>query len=413
MKKNLSEFIKKIPKSDLHVHLDGSVRVETIINLSKQQKLALPSFTVEGLNKLVFKDRYANLSEYLKGFSFVTPIMQTPENLEQISYEFAQDNINEGVCYVEVRFAPQFHINDHQNIDQVLLSVNKGLSKAKTEYNKKPKVKSGELPEFNYGIIVCAMRSFGKGFSKFFDRSLELHKKASLNSIFAMTAHKLAKSSINTRDKYDIPIVGLDLAGDEVISNLPIHYKNAYHFAHKHYMHLTAHAGETLGPESVCQAVTELCVDRIGHGFYLFSEDKISDPTIQDKSAYIKHLVQYMADKRITIEVCLTSNMQTIPSLKNLKHHSFAQMLEQHLSTVICTDNRTVSKTNLTKEIMLAIQNFNLTKTTLKDLIVSSFKRSFYPGTYAEKRNYVKKIVSRYDLLEPLFLTGNSEDVFI
>jgi adenosine deaminase len=399
MKKNLLEFITKIPKSDLHVHLDGSVRIETLIDLSKQQNLSLPSFTTAGLNELVFKDQYANLVEYLQGFGYVLPVMQTPENLERISYEFAMANINEGVCYVEVRFAPQLHINASQDIDQVLLSINKGLNRAKTEYNQRPEVKSKELPEFNYGIIACAMRFFGKGYSRFYDHFIEVHKYSSLNSIFAMASYELAKSCVHIRDKYAVPIVALDIAGAEA-GNPPIHHKKAYHFAHENFMYTTVHAGEAWGPESIHQAITELFPNRIGHGFYMFSKDKISDPKIQNQDAYINRLVQYIADKRITIEVCLTSNTQTIPTLTNIKDHSFAKMLANHLSATICTDNRVVSKTNVTKELMLAIQNFNLTGTTLKDVIVYGFKRSFYPGSYSEKRNYVKQIVERYELLE-------------
>ena len=94
------------------------------------------------------------------------------------------------------------------------------------------------------------------------------------------------------------------------------------------------------------------------------------------------------------------SNIQTIPTLKNIEDHPFAKMLDNHLSATICTDNRTVSKTNVTKEIMLAMQHFNLTGTTLEDVIMCGFKRSFYPGAYNEKRNYVKQIVGRYRLLE-------------
>jgi adenosine deaminase len=388
MKKNLLEFITKIPKSDLHVHLDGSVRLETLIDLSKREKLKLPSFTVAGLNELVFKDQYKDLVEYLQGFSYVLPIMQTPENLERISYEFALDNIKEGVCYIEPRFAPHLHVNDKQNIDQVLLSVNKGLNKAKAEYNQTPKVKSGELPEFNYGIIVCAMRSFGKGSSKFLDRFLEKHKHLTAKSICSLTSLELAKSGVAIRDKYNIPIVAFDLAGAEH-GNPSIDHKEAYHFAHQNFMYSTVHAGEASGPESIQQAIAELYADRIGHGFYLFSKD-----------AYIKKLVEYIAHKRITIEVCLSSNLQTIPALKNIKQHSFAKMLANNLSVTICTDNRTVSKTNVTKELMLAIQNFNLAKEDLKNLIVYGFKRSFYFGTYANKRSYVKNIIKRYELLE-------------
>ena len=399
MKNKLPEFIAKIPKSDLHVHLDGSVRVETHIDLSKQHKLPLPSFTVEGLHELVFKDQYANLVEYLQGFGYVLPVMQTPENLEQISYEFAMDNINEGVCYVEVRFAPQLHINENQDIDQVLLSVNKGLNKAKTQYNQRPEVRSKELPEFNYGIIVCAMRLFGTGYSKFYNKFLEIHRHSSLDSIFTMASYELAKACVHIRDKYNIPIVALDIAGAEA-GNPPIHHKKAYHFAHKNFMYATVHAGEAYGAESIYQAVTELYTNRIGHGFYLFSKDKISDAKIQNKDTYIKQLVQYIANTRTTIEVCLTSNMQTIPTLKNIKDHPFTKMLDNHLSTTICTDNRTVSKTSVTKEIMLAMQHFNLTGTTLEDVLIYGFKRSFYPGTYNDKRNYVNQIVERYKLLE-------------
>ncbi|CAL7964347.1 adenosine deaminase [Gammaproteobacteria bacterium] len=399
MKKKLLDFITKIPKSDLHVHLDGSVRIETLIDLSKQHKLPLPSFTVEGLHELVFKDQYANLVEYLQGFGYVLPTMQTPESLEQISYEFAMDNINEGVCYVEVRFAPQLHINENQDLDQILLSVNKGLNKAKTQYNQRPEVGSKELPEFNYGIIVCAMRFFGTGYSKFYNKFLEIHHHSNLDSIFAMASYGLAKACVHIRDKYNIPIVALDIAGAEA-GNPPIHHKKAYHFAHKNFMYTTVHAGEAYGAESIYQAVTELYTNRIGHGFYLFSKDKISDPKIQNKDAYIKQLVQYIANTRTTIEVCLTSNIQTIPTLKNIEDHPFAKMLDNNLSTTICTDNRTVSKTNVTKEIMLAMQHFNLTRTTLEDLIVCGFKKSFYPGTYNEKRNYIKQIVERYKLLE-------------
>ena len=398
MTNKLLDFITQIPKSDLHVHLDGSVRIDTLIDLSKKQKLSLPSYTIEGLNELVFKDQYKNLVEYLQGFSLVLPVMQNQENLERISYEFAKDNINEGVCYTEVRFAPQLHINENQNIDQVLLSVNRGLYKAKLEHNKKPEVKAKKIPEFNYGIISCAMRYFGRGFSRYYDLFLDAHQHSTLNSVIAMSSFELAQACVKIRDKYNIPIVALDIAGAEA-GNPPIHHQKAYHFAHKNLMHTTVHAGEAYGPESIFQAITELYPERIGHGFHLFSKDKIADSTIKDKKKYIEKLTQYIADRRITLEVCLTSNLQTIPSLKIIKNHPFAKMLDNHLSVAICTDNRTVSKTTVTKEIMLAMQHFNLTKDSLKSIIANSFKKSFYPGTYNEKLNYLQQVLTRYDVL--------------
>lgn len=396
MRNKLAEFAAKIPKSDLHVHLDGSVRVETIIDLSKNLKLSLPSYTVEGLNKLLFKDQYSSLVEYLQGFGYVIPLMQSPENLERISYEFAMDNINEGVCYVEVKFAPHFHINDGQNIEQVLISVNKGLARAKNEYNQRPEVHAGSLPEFNYGIIVCAMRFFCKGFCKFYDTFLDIHQYTTTNNIFSMASLELAKACVAIRDKYGIPIVALDIAGPEA-GNPPVYHKEAYHFAHANFMHLVAHAGEAYGPESIFQAITELYPERIGHGFYLFSKDKILDPTVKDKNSYIKRLIQYIAEKEITIEVCLTSNLQTIPALKSIKNHPFAHMLDNKLSTAICADNRTVSKTNVTKEIILALQNFKWTEEMLQDVIITGFEKGFYFGPYLEKREYLKKVIARYN----------------
>jgi len=396
----LHEFITKIPKSDLHVHLDGSVRIPTIIELSKAANLPLPSYTENGMNELVFKDHYASLFEYLEGFKHILPIMQTPENLERISYEFALDNINEGVCYVEVKLAPHLHINANQDIDTIILSVNKGLNRAKMEYNQRPEVKSGEVPEFNYGIIICAMRFFTKGFSKFLDAFLDEHKYSISETVYSMASYELVKNCIQIKEKYALPIVAFDLVGSEA-QNPPQHHKAAYDYALQNLLPTTVHAGEAAGPENIFTALLELHPERIGHGTLLFAKNQILDQKIteQNKEEYIKRLVQYIAAKRITIEVCLTSNLQTLPFIKKIKDHPLAQMLNANLSTAICTDNRTFSKTSVTKELMLAIQNFDLSNSAIKDIIAYSFKRSFYPGTYAEKRNYVKKVMARYELL--------------
>ena len=372
------------------MHLDGSVRVETLIELSQKENLPLPSYTPEGLNKLVFKDQYQDLTEYLQGFALVLPVMQNPENLERISYEFAKDSIEDGVCYVEVRFAPQLHINNKQNIDEVLLSVNRGFKKAKEEYQGKP--------GFHYGIICCAMRFFTKGFSEYLDKFIDKHQDLDQNVIFGLSSLDLAKKCVATRDKHDIPIVAIDIAGAEA-GNPPIIHKEAYQFAHKNLMHLTAHAGEEYGPEGIHQTITELYPERIGHGFHLFSKEEIKDESIQNKGKYLEKLIQYIAKTQTTLEACLTSNLQTMPFLKNIKDHAFAKMLDHNLSIAICTDNRTVSKTNLTKELTLAAENFDLDKAALKKLIINSFEKSFFYGSYAEKISYIKQVIETYDQL--------------
>jgi len=243
------------------------------------------------------------------------------------------------------------------------------------------------------------MRAFGKGFSMFLDKLLEENKQISQNEAFALASYELVKACVGVRDKHGIPIVALDLAGAED-GNPPARHKQAYHFAHQNFMHLTVHAGEAYGPESIHQAVTELYPERIAHGFHLFDKEKIADPKIQDKDAYLDQLVQYIAGRRTTIEVCLTSNLQTIPELGSIKRHPFALMLANGLSVAICTDNRTVSKTTVTNEVLLAVKNFELSWEQFCDVILYGFKRSFYPGTYVEKREYVKKVYARIKQLE-------------
>ena len=360
------ELIKQLPKTDLHVHLDGSVRLSTLITLAKQQRIALPSFTQEGLIELVFKDNYSDLNDYLRGFQCVLPIMQNPQNLEQISYEFAEDSIADGVYYVEVRFAPDLHINNQQTIDQVLLSINNGLNRAKLAHNQTTAVKHNLLPAFNYGIIACAMRHLP-----------------------AAKSEALVANCVRIRDRYAIPIVAFDLAGAEA-SHPPMVHKHAYYLAHKNFLLTTVHAGEGSGIDSIKQAMLELNPERLGHGFHLF-----------DPSTYTDKLVQYLAQKRTTIEVCLSSNKQTMPNLLQLDQHAFKLMLQHGLSTTICTDNRTISKTSASQELMLACKYFNLTANDLKNLIMNGFAASFYPGSYLEKIKYIDKITKFYDSCLP------------
>jgi adenosine deaminase len=171
---------------------------------------------------------------------------------------------------------------------------------------------------------------------------------------------------------------------------------------HDHFMGKTVHAGEDYGPESIFQAITDCHADRIGHGTWLFSERRIQDPSIHDKKAYIDKLVRYVADRRITLEVCLTSNQQTIPEFRdNLRQHPFGRMRQERLSVTLCTDNRLVSRTTMTDEITKAVATFELQPKELKDLLIYGFKRSFFPGPYAAKRAYVKRVL---DLMDSLFL---------
>ena len=131
MKTFSNDFIREIPKSDLHVHLDGSLRLSTLIQLAKDKKVQLPSFTEEGMNELVFKSSYKNLDEYLTGFAWTGQVLQDAEALAQAARELALDNFAEGVRYCEVRFAPQLHMRRGFSFEQVMAAVDDGLRKAR------------------------------------------------------------------------------------------------------------------------------------------------------------------------------------------------------------------------------------------------------------------------------------------
>jgi adenosine deaminase len=393
------EFIEKIPKTDLHLHLDGSLRLSTLIELAKEHGVKLPAYSEAELRRLVFKDKYDSLTDYLKGFVYTTAVLQTESALERVGYELAQDNQSEGVRYIEVRFAPQLHQNARMSCIDVMAALNRGLDKAKVEFNSRSEVASGQEPPFEYGIIACAMRMFDHGFSEYFDTLLNVHAHSERKWIFSLASQELVRAAVEARTKFKLPIVGFDLAGAEAGYPAEDHAQ-AYALAHKNFLKKTVHAGEAYGPESIFQAITDLHADRIGHAVYLFDADMIKSPEIKDKDAYIANLVQFIADRRITIEVCLTSNLQTNPAIRDLSEHSFRQMRKAKLSATFCTDNRTVSQTTVSGEIMKAVRAFSITPKELKNFVIYGFKRSFFPGTYLKKREYVHKIIDYYEKIE-------------
>ena len=391
------EFIKRVPKTDLHVHLDGSMRLSTLIDLAKERKIDLPSYTVEGLKELVFKERYADLGEYLHGFKYLCAVLQDPEALERTAYELALDNQEEGVRYIEPRFAPQLHVNSKQTIQEVVTAVHKGLNRAKEEFNQKEASKLGPQLNFEYGIIVCAMRMFTEGFSEYYRDFVRVHEFTPVKDLYSMASLELAQAAVQLRESLGLPIVGFDLAGQE--NGYPAeNHIAAYQYAHKNFVKKTVHAGEAYGPESIFQAITDLHADRIGHGYHLLSRERLDRE--DDKDQYIRKLSEYIADKRITVEVCLTSNLQTNPELARLEDHAFAEMRRLRLSTTFCTDNRTVSNTDVTSEILKAVDLFDLSLNDLKHILVYGFKRSFFPGTYLDKRKYVRGVIDFYQAVE-------------
>ncbi len=401
-------FIEAIPKTDLHLHLDGSLRIATLIDLARQSGVELPSMTGEGLRETVFKDRYADLGEYLVGFAYTCAVLRSKEALERVAFELAQDNLAEGVRYLEVRFAPQLLAGDGLSMQDAIQAVTDGLERAKREHNTSQPVRSGlDLP-CEFGIIVCAMRRFSKAMGVHYHQLLTALEHAPRRDVYAIASLEMARAAVGLRDRLGLPIVGFDLAGEE--AGYPAAYhKEAYSFAHSHFLKKTVHAGEAYGPESIFQAITECHTNRIGHGTFVFAADMVQDPTVEDPYLYTEGLAEYIASQRITMEVCLTSNLQTTPSIESVEAHPLGHMLEHNLSVSICTDNRLVSNTTVCDELELVSRHLPVTRHQFRNLIIAGFKGSFYPGSYTQKREFVRNVIQRYDELAERMLPGPGE----
>ena len=392
-------LIRLLPKTDLHVHLDGSLRLPTLIELARERSIALPSETPEGLEELVFRPRYRSLNEYLEGFRYTVAALQDAESLERTTFELAEDCQAEGVRYLEVRFAPQLHVQAGFDVEDAVRAVDKGLRRAAKAFNRRPEVTAGKELPFASGIILCALRFFRPEFSEGYARFFRAVPEAPPHEVYAAASLEVARAAARLRREEDLLVVGLDLAGQEKGYPAQAH-RRAYQVAHEAFLGKTVHAGEDYGPESIFQAIGDLHADRIGHGTWLFDETKITSRWIKDRRRYVEDLSEFIADKRVTIEVCLTSNQQTVPELADdLHRHPFAEMRRRRLSTTICTDNRLVSHTTVSHEVGRAIEAFNLTPREVRDILIYGFKRSFFPGTYLEKRTYVRKAIDFADRL--------------
>lgn len=392
------ELIRRLPKTDLHLHLDGSMRIPTLIEMARAMKVKLPSETEAGLRETVFREHYADLGEYLHGFKYTCAVLQSAENLERAACELAEDNQAEGVRYIEVRFAPQLHAHDELDTVEVLRAVDRGLRRAKETFNRRPEVAGGAEPPFDYGIIACAMRYFDHRFSSFHKAFMEAHRYSPPDRVCGLATMELVLAAERARDHHGVPVVAIDLAGPED-GYPPRDHRDAYRYAHRRFFRKTVHAGEAYGPESVFQAITELHADRIGHGTLMLDPTAIRSKAIADREDYVRDLAEFVADRRITIEVCLTSNQQTNPAFRRLEDHPFRKMMEHKLSVTLCTDNRLVSNTTVTDEIVKAVETFGLSVGDLKNIIVYGFKRSFCPGDYATKREYVRRCMDYFERL--------------
>ena len=340
MKINAS-LLQKLPKVELHCHLDGSLRIPTILDLAKQDKVTLPTSSSDKLSKLlVIGKTRGSLEDYIKRFDITLSVMQTPEALRRTAYELIEDVAKENVRYIEIRYSPILHTEKEMTIGESVEAVRRGLQRGQKDFG----VKSG--------IIVCGIRN-----------------------ISAAASLKLADLTVRYKNK---GVVGFDLAGAE--ENFPAKdHQEAFYMILNNNINATIHAGEAYGPSSIHQAIHHCGAHRIGHGTRLKEN---------------KDLMNYVNDHRITLEVCLTSNWQT-RSIRSLKYHPLKYYYDQGIRVTINTDNRLMSGTTLTKEFLLAHKLFGFKLHDFREMIIMAMKSAFIP--YAERKQMIRNIADELE----------------
>ena len=317
-------LLKALPKTDLHCHLDGSMRIETFMELGRDAGMDMPADAAEVRARYFPADRECVIDEFLKHFDHTAAVLQTEENLVRVARELAEDFSELGVWYLEVRFCPLLHMQQGLTTDQAVAAVGRGLDEADVVEN------------FRSGIIITGLRTIESA------KSLEL-----------------AKLAVDWKGR---GVVAFDLAGAEQDFPAKNHLEAFYHVMN-HNQNVTIHAGEGFGPGSIHQALHRCGANRIGHGTRLEE-----DPD----------LMAYVANNRVPLEICLSSNLQSC-LVEDLAHHPFRYYLKEGLRVCLNTDNTLFAQTSPLHELRLAVDTFDLTLLDTENLIINGFKSAFLP----------------------------------
>ena len=317
------ELLRRLPKAELHCHLDGSVRPSTMIELAREHGVTLPASDPESLARHMLVTDARNLEDYLARFETTLSVMQWAPAIERIAFELAEDAHRDGVWYLETRFAPVLNARQGLQLPDIVDAAIRGLARAERELGIVGRV------------IVTALR----------------HQPAEVSL-------ELARLAVSFKGR---GVAGFDLAGGEAGNPASVH-RGAFAFALAHDMACTCHAGEGAGGESVREAVHACGVHRIGHGTRLFEDASLLD---------------YVNDHRIPVEICITSNVQT--RVATYRDHPVRRYFDAGLNVVLNTDNRLMSGTTLTDEYLHAATNLGFTAKELGRVALNSFESAFLP----------------------------------
>jgi adenosine deaminase len=325
-----SELLRRLPKAELHCHLDGSVRPATLIDLGREYRQPMPVDDPEALGEYMRVDDARHLEDYLARFDITLSVMQTADALERIAYELSIDAARDGVRYIEVRYAPVLNVRRGLSLGEAVEAPLRGLERAERD--------GGAIGR----VIVCGLRNLTP------DVSLEL-----------------ARLAVGYRHR---GVVAFDLAGGE-LGNPASAHADAFAYARQHDLPCTCHAGEGADASSVREAVHVCGAHRIGHATRL----------IEDES-----LTNYVNDRRIALEICLTSNVQT-RAAASYEQHPLREYYDRGMNVVLNTDNRLMSGTTLTDEYLHAATSLDFSFDELAEVALNGFRSAFLPWAERER----------------------------
>ncbi len=316
--------LHELPKAELHVHLDGSLRPSTMIELASERGVQLPASDADELERRLVADDARSLEDYLSAFEVTVSVMQDAPALERLAYELAEDQAAEHVRYAEIRFCPLLNTQGGLVPDEVLTAVLAGLERARDRLG------------IHSRVIVCALRNLPPSSSV-----------------------ELAELAVSMKDR---GVCGLDLAGPEAGHPVRPHAE-AFELARRHGLPVTIHAGEAAGAESIREALDVGHASRIGHGTRLWEDPE---------------LARRVLDEGVTLEICLTSNVQT-RAVAAYEAHPLRRYYDLGLPVALCTDNRLVSGVTLTGEYARARDALDFSWDELSEIAATGFQRAFGP----------------------------------
>ena len=322
--------LERLPKAELHCHLDGSLRASTMLELARDSRVSMPCDDAEALADYMLVRDAKSLEDYLTRFETTLAVMQTAESLERVAFELAEDAAREGVRYLEVRYAPILNVRSGLSLGEAVEAPLRGLARAQREHDIVARV------------LICSLRHLPPA-----------------------TSLDLARLAVEFRDA---GVVGFDLAGGEAGHPAALHAE-AFAHARAHGLACTCHAGEGDGAQSIWQAVHQCGATRIGHATRLFEDQALSDA---------------VNASRITLEICLTSNVQT-HAAASYASHPLRQYFDQGLNVVLNTDNRLMSGVTLVDEYQHAVRELDFTFDELARMALNGFESAFLPAAERDR----------------------------